>query len=113
MIALRPLNMTLNKQEHYLEIQWSDDQTCRYPLSELREACPCVECRGGHAFMGSAHDPDNLLELKPACSYMMVALQQVGNYAVQPTWDDGHATGIYTWDYLRKLCPTEEPEDDG
>lgn len=107
MMAMRPVNMTLNKREGYLQIEWDDGQMCQYPLPELREACPCVECRGGHAFMGSAYDPDNLLELKSARSYSVVSLVQVGNYAIQPTWDDGHATGIYTWEYLRKLCPDE------
>ena len=105
---MRPSGITLNRQAHYLEIQWDDGAVCQYPLSELREACPCVECRGGHQFMGAAHDPDSLLELKPARSYMITDLDMVGNYALQPTWDDGHSTGIYTWDYLRRLCPDEE-----
>ncbi len=101
----RPTGITLNKQDGHLEITWADGQACRYPLAELREACPCVECRGGHQFMGSAHDPDDLLKLTPARSYRMESIVMVGNYALQPTWDDGHHTGIYTWDYLRKLCP--------
>ena len=66
--------VTLNKTEGYLEIQWDDGQVCQYPLSELREACPCVECRGGHEFMGMEHAPDNLLELKPAHSYTMTCM---------------------------------------
>jgi DUF971 family protein len=36
----------------------------------------------------------------------------VGNYALQPSWDDGHSTGIYTWEYLRYLCPAEETSND-
>jgi DUF971 family protein len=98
----------LNKTTGYLEIAWDDGQICSYPLAHLREACPCVECRGGHQFMGPAYEPENLLELKPARSYTMTSLAQVGNYAIQPLWDDGHSTGIYAWDYLRRLCPVEE-----
>lgn len=90
-----------------MEIDWSDHQTCRYPLSHLREACPCVECRGGHQNMGLANAPDNLLVLLPARSYHIEQLELVGNYALQPFWDDGHHTGIYTWDYLYRLCPKE------
>jgi DUF971 family protein len=100
-----PKSITLNKQENYLEITWSDERVCQYPLPELREACPCVECRGGHQFMGREHDPKDILVLKPARSYKITELQMVGNYALQPSWDDGHHTGIYTWDYLRRLCP--------
>lgn len=58
--------------------------------------------------MGREHDPENLLRLTPRRSYRMSNLVKVGNYAVQPTWDDGHQTGIYTWEYLRRLCPEEE-----
>ena len=104
----KPKAITLNKNEGYLEIVWDDAQVCHYPLGELREACPCVECRGGHQFMGREYDPANLLELKPKRSYTMQKIEMVGNYALQPTWDDGHQTGIYSWDYLKRLCPAGE-----
>jgi DUF971 family protein len=106
--TLIPTSITLNKTEHYLEIIWNDGKTCHYPLSHLREACPCVECRGGHQNMGREHDPENFLALTPARSYAIKGIEMIGNYAIQPTWDDGHHTGIYTWDYLRKLCVTSE-----
>ena len=101
----RPTNITLNKPEETLEIDWDDGLRSRYPLSQLREACPCVECRGGHANMGMAHAPDDILKLVPSRSYMITGLSPVGNYALQPSWDDGHETGIYTWEYLRVLSP--------
>ncbi|MBZ0298069.1 MAG: DUF971 domain-containing protein [Anaerolineae bacterium] len=107
-IEVRPKAITLNKEEAYLEITWNDDVTCQYPLAHLREACPCVECRGGHQYMGAAYDPDNLLTLTPKRAYTVTQIEMVGNYALQPVWDDGHYTGIYTWDYLRRLCPDEE-----
>jgi DUF971 family protein len=109
--GLRPRSITLNKSEGYLDITWGDNVICRYPLSELREACPCVQCRGGHQFMGREHDPDDLLKLEPKRSYTIQSLDLVGNYALQPTWDDGHHTGIYTWDYLRRLCPKAAKEE--
>jgi DUF971 family protein len=105
---IRPKNITLDKTTGFLIIVWSDDRTCRYPLSHLREACPCVECRGGHENMGRRGDPDNILVLTPVRSYKIDRLELVGNYALQPFWDDGHHTGMYTWDYLRRLCPPDE-----
>lgn len=105
MSPVRPTGITLNHPEQLLEITWADGETCKYPLSHLREACPCVECRGGHQFMGMAFAPDNILTLKPRRSYAVVQLNPVGNYALQPVWDDGHSTGLYTWEYLRHLCP--------
>ncbi len=110
MNAVKPKAINLYRAEGYLEISWSDGTTCKYPLAHLREACPCVECRGGHANMGRDHDPDNILQLKPKQSYAIDRLDMVGNYALQPTWDDGHRTGIYSWDYLRRLCPAEDTE---
>jgi DUF971 family protein len=109
MNALRPTAITLNKQTQHLEITWNDGAHCRYPLPHLREACPCVQCRGGHQFMGAAFDPDDILKLTPARSYRIEAIEMIGNYAIQPRWDDGHHTGIYTWDYLRRLCPSDDP----
>jgi DUF971 family protein len=108
MNSVRPKAINLYKNDGILEIVWDDGETCRYPLPNLREACPCVECRGGHANMGRENDPDDILKLTPKRSYSVSALDRVGNYALQPTWDDGHHTGIYTWEYLRRLCPAED-----
>lgn len=102
-----PTSIVVNKTEGWLRITWADGADCTYPLGHLREACPCVQCRGGHANMGAAHDPDDLLKLTPRSSYVLVSMERVGNYAIQPVWDDGHSSGIYTWDFLRKLCPQE------
>lgn len=107
-LSIRPTGITLNKLESYLQITWSDGAVCKYPLSELREACPCVECRGGHQYMSRQYDPTNILELKPKRSYTVTSIEQIGAYAIQPTWDDGHHTGIYTWEYLRRLCPPSD-----
>jgi DUF971 family protein len=106
----KPTGITLDRNVGELIVTWADGAVCHYPLSQLREACPCVECRGGHENMGPQGDPQNLLELKPARSYHVDRLELVGNYALQPFWDDKHHTGIYTWDYLRRLCPSESTE---
>ena len=106
----KPQAITLNKTLGQLEISWADGLISSYPLSHLREACPCVECRGGHSKMGLEHAPDDLLQLVPRRSYQVTALSAVGNYALQPSWDDGHSTGIYTWEYLRLISPQQPPE---
>lgn len=107
-----PTKIDLHRAEGYLEISWSDGAHCRYPLPNLREACPCVQCRGGHEFMGSKFAPENILALKPKRSYVLERMDMVGNYALQPLWDDGHQTGIYTWGYLKSLCPPAESTAD-
>jgi DUF971 family protein len=106
----RPTSITLDRTRQVLIIPWDDGHPSEYPLSGLREACPCVECRGGHENMGKPPDPNVMLliPLAPTKSYMIAKLLPVGNYALQPEWDDGHHSGIYTWAYLRGLCPCEE-----
>ena len=104
-MSVSPKDITVNKSEAFLQITWTDESVCQYPLDHLREACPCVECRGGHQYMGNEYAPDNILELKPARSYTLESVHLVGNYALQPIWSDGHSTGIYTWGLLQKLCP--------
>jgi DUF971 family protein len=109
MAALIPANITLNQATGHLIINWSDGRGCHYPVSQLRLACPCVECRGGHERMGRQYDPEKLVDLIPERNYQIDRLEIVGNYALQFYWNDGHHTGIYTWDYLSRLCPAEEP----
>lgn len=81
------------------EIDWSDGSTLRYAHRTLRGFCPCAQCQGhdrGIRWQESAERADKLaLEIKE--------LEQVGNYAVGLTWGDGHAGGIYTFEYLREL----------
>ncbi len=100
----RPAGIILDRRAHQLRISWEDGHASSYPLDALREACPCAVCRGGHENMGVEHAPD-LIELKPARSYEVKNIQLVGNYAIQFRWDDGHDSGIYTWGYLRHICP--------
>jgi DUF971 family protein len=102
-----PTGVTVDKTLGILKITWTDGASCEYPLANLREACPCVECRGGHSRMGQEYDPDDILKLVPKRSYAIQSVELVGSYALQPTWDDGHSTGIYTWEYLRRLCPPQ------
>jgi DUF971 family protein len=64
---------------------------------------------GGHANMGKPGSPDMLdLPLVGQQSDGLVDLKIVGNYALQLTWADGHNSGIYSWEYLRELCPCVE-----
>jgi DUF971 family protein len=105
----RPTGITVDRTRKVLAIPWDDGHRSEYPLSLLREACPCAECRGGHANMGPPPDPLSVvIPLAPSKSYAVRDLKLVGNYAMQIEWGDGHMFGIYTWDYLRGLCPCDE-----
>jgi DUF971 family protein len=107
MSTILPTNITLTQLAGQVTIHWSDGRKCNYPVGPLRLACPCVECRGGHDRMGPQHSPTDLRSLIPLQPFQVEKLELVGNYALQFFWDDGHHTGIYTWDYLYRLCPDE------
>lgn len=107
MALYTPKEITLNQRDGELVIAWQDGRECHYPLDRLRLACPCAECRGGHDRMGPAYDPPDIMSVTPTRPYQAQNVAQVGNYALQFHWDDGHNAGIYTWDYLYRLCPAD------
>ena len=85
-----------------LQITWEDDHVSRYSFSHLRRHCPCAMCKD--EFSGeSLLDPETIPnDLKAARS------EVVGNYALSFAFADGHGTGIYTFENLRKLCQCKE-----
>lgn len=88
-----PVLLTPIPEDRILRVLWDDDAMCDYPFSYLRGWCPCAVCQGhgGERRFVEVEDPQ------------LVSIDMVGNYAVNPTWADGHETGIYTFDYLRSL----------
>ncbi len=108
-MTVRPKKVSASRSRRLLLIDWEDGHHSEYPLAGLRAACPCAECRGGHEGMGKAGSPDMLeIPLAPAAKAELENMEGVGNYALQLVWKDGHTYGIYTWEYLRGLCPCGE-----
>jgi DUF971 family protein len=77
-----------------LVVRWADGKLLQYPYDDLRNACPCAECRG--------HAPG---EVEPPAvrGVQLVRIAEVGTYALRFSWSDGHSTGIYTWGFLREV----------
>jgi DUF971 family protein len=109
MSNIRPQAITANRNENFLSIEWTDGHASIYPFYLLRYACPCAECRGGHANMRSKPDPA-VFDLPPDDSLksQLRKIEAVGSYAITIEWEDGHHFGIYTWQYLRDLCLCSE-----
>lgn len=106
---LRPTGITADRNQLLLTIIWNDGHQSIYPFGLVRSACPCAECRGGHDKMGAV--PDQAVFEKfssDSVSAQMRNLEAVGSYAITIEWEDGHHAGIYTWQYLRALCPCSE-----
>src|SRR5262249_36140011 len=78
---------------HSIELVWGDGRTFRLPHRILRGYCPCAGCQG-HSGAIRFHE---------AGSPELRDIGQVGNYALERGWGDGHGTGIYTYPFLRRL----------
>jgi DUF971 family protein len=96
-----------------VDITWADGHASHYDFAYLREECPCATCndeRGKtEAFAAAAPTANAFSPLpmfKPKASAQAATV--VGNYAVQISFTDGHATGIYSYEHLRAICPCAE-----
>ncbi|HSH05947.1 MAG TPA: DUF971 domain-containing protein [Anaerolineae bacterium] len=104
---MKPTGIKADRSIRVITINWDDGHQSHYSFDGLRTICPCVECKGGHANMGTPPDPRQVRDA-PATNLMLENLQAVGSYALQPFWSDGHTTGIYTWPMLRQACPCDQ-----
>ena len=78
------------------EIDWADGHTGRYPHEVLRGYCPCAACQGHGGPIRWIETRDHQCELD--------TIETVGGYALALKWFDGHASGIYSYAFLRALC---------
>jgi DUF971 family protein len=99
--------VSVSNADQTLTIVWGDDHRSVFPLEGLRRACPCVVCAGGHEFMSQPVNPA-IFKQPPTQNWTITDLKEMGNYAVQIVWGDGHDTGIYRWESLRSMCPCED-----
>ena len=103
MPAMRPLDVQPIGTE--LAFKWPDGTESFISLEQLRRACPCAGCKGEMDIMGNLYKGPEV-PLRPE-SFVLRSLVPVGTYAIQPTWGDGHNSGIYSFEYLRRLVKGE------
>jgi DUF971 family protein len=95
-----PRALTVHGQSRVLEVSFSDGAQFRIPFELMRIYSPSAEVQGhgpGQEVLQTGKREVDLVELAP-----------VGNYAVQPTFSDGHSSGIFSWDYLYHLGSQQE-----
>lgn len=90
-----PTEITLHETSRVLEVAFDDGSRFRLPFELLRICSPSAEVQG--------HGPGQEVLQTGKRMVTITGLQAVGNYAVQPTFSDGHETGIFSWDYLHFL----------
>jgi DUF971 family protein len=96
---MRPQNIQTIGNE--LAIKWADGGESYIPLENLRRACPCAGCKGELDILGNLYKPPE--QALNAKAFELVKIANVGGYAIQPLWADGHNTGIYSFDYLARM----------
>lgn len=101
-------SITLSEHPKGIHIEWDDGHKRTYPFPFLRKACPCALCKGERTPLDT-----NPLALPAYTPLPMNAAEakdmfKIGRYAIGFLWGDGHNTGIYTFDYLRLMCPCPE-----
>ena len=98
MAAAIPTEINHIKSRGTVRITWDDGHVGEYEQEYLRGYCPCAMCQG--------HGGQRRFVATPGA--MLASIRGVGNYAIDLHWKDGHSTGIYSFDYLRSLCPCSE-----
>lgn len=102
--GFRPADVGPTPDGSRLRIEWQDGHVSTYEPRQLRMRCPCAGCMDettGERVLTEEMVPDGVHPTE---------IRYVGRYALQFLWSDGHSTGIYPFDYLRRLCPCGECE---
>ena len=83
-------------------LKWEDGLESYIKLKILRKKCPCANCEGEKDVFGNVYkgEPKPMNET----SFLLKGIQPVGYYALRPYWQDGHHSGIYSFEMLRTLC---------
>lgn len=96
----RPLDIHLHRKSRELELVYPDDERYRLSCEFLRVHSPSAEVKG--------HGPGQEVLQTGKVDVNITAIKPVGHYALQLVFDDGHDTGLYSWDYLYQLCTEQE-----
>jgi DUF971 family protein len=96
-----------------VDISWADGHSSHYEFNYLREECPCATCNDIREKKQSLEATAPILRASSVLPMFKPkpraqAATQVGNYAIQISFTDGHSTGIYSYDHLRSICPCAE-----
>jgi DUF971 family protein len=105
MMTEPPTNVRALQAEQVLEVTWPDNQVDSLPYRLLRSECPCASCRnewtGERILDPRAIRPDLKLE----------GMANIGTYAIQLSWNDGHSSGLFSWEVLRRLGEESQRPD--
>jgi DUF971 family protein len=107
--AVTPKKIRVMKTEGTgVEIDWKDGHHSKWNFAWLRNACPCATCHEEREHTGRLPGEPKPKEQKLLMLYEApvkpLEVTPIGKYALKFKWSDGHESGIYSWDYLRRVC---------
>jgi DUF971 family protein len=98
-----PAAIRAHQAQQLLELTWDNGRVDNLRYHHLRAECPCASCRdewtGARILDPASIRPDLTIE----------GMEGVGSYAVRLVWNDGHGSGLYTWENLRRLAESPAP----
>ncbi|MBD8544684.1 MAG: DUF971 domain-containing protein [Massilia sp.] len=95
-----PTELTVHQKSRVLDVAYDDGSAFSLPFEYLRVYSPSAEVKG--------HGPGQEVLQLGKREVGIADVEQVGNYAIKPTFSDGHDTGIFSWDYLYELGRSQE-----
>lgn len=95
-----PENIVVHQKSKMLELTYSEGKVYQLPFEFLRVHSPSAEVRG--------HGPGQEVLQTGKRNVSILSIEPVGNYAIKPTFTDGHDSGLFTWEYLLELCTDQD-----
>ena len=102
-MMMPPTNIRAHQSEQILELTWPEGKTDRLPYRTIRTECPCAACKNewtGERMLDSTTIRSDL---------QLEEMEPVGSYAVRFAWNDGHSSGLFTWENLSNLAGMPTP----
>jgi len=110
-----PVDISVSPARREMRIVWQDRHESVYPFDLLRRECPCALCNDQRSKASASVGPSLTVLSGPVLKAGEVQVKEaspVGRYAINFVWSDGHDSGIYSFDYLRSLCPCSSCQKD-
>jgi DUF971 family protein len=107
-IATNPKEITVSREKREVRIRWQDGHESALGFDLLRKECPCAVCND---LRRRSATPASLTlsvlsgSVVKAGDIQVTEVKPVGRYAINFVWSDGHDSGIYSYNFLREVCP--------
>lgn len=102
----RPRDIKLDEEPGFLSIQWMDGSLTRHSMAQLRRDCPCAHCNKEREKLATPGPVLRVIQSSTptVAEARVIEFSPVGRYALAFAFNDGHGTGIYTFDFLRSTA---------